>query len=75
MVSPSEGNEVRRDGSQGVAAPHSSAEAGERALPDPVERRGQRVADRRPGPRRGHRTSQRVTAKLKDRARDSEPAT
>ena len=40
VVSPSEGNEVRRDGRQGVAVPHSSDEAGERALPDPVERGG-----------------------------------
>jgi hypothetical protein len=30
MVSPSEGNEVRRDGRQGVGVPHSSTEAGER---------------------------------------------
>ena len=28
MVSPSEGNEARRDGWQGVAVPHSSLEAG-----------------------------------------------
>ena len=40
MVSPNEGNEVRRDGRQGVGVPHSSVEAGKRALPDPVERRG-----------------------------------
>ena len=37
VVSPSEGNEVRRDGRQGVAVPHSSDEAGERALPNPGE--------------------------------------
>ena len=43
MVSPSEGNEARREGRQGVAVPHSSVEAGERALPDPVERRGHRI--------------------------------
>ncbi len=49
MVSPSEGNEVRRDGRQGVGALHSSREAGERALPDPVERRECRVA----GPKAG----------------------
>jgi len=30
MVSPNEGNGARRDGRQGVAAPHSSIEAGER---------------------------------------------
>src|SRR5271165_5263679 len=29
MVSPSEGNEARRNGRQGVAAPHSTVEAGE----------------------------------------------
>ena len=29
VVSPSEGNEVRRDGRQGVGAPHSTVEAGE----------------------------------------------
>jgi hypothetical protein len=75
MVSPSEGNEAKRAGRQGVAAPHSSAEAGERALPDPVERRGRRVVDRRPEPRRGHRTSARVTARLTNRVRDSESAT
>jgi hypothetical protein len=75
MVSPSEGNEVRRDGQQGVAAPHSSDEAGERALSDPVERRGRRVVDREPEPCRGHRTSQHVTAKPADRVRDSESAT
>ena len=28
MVSPSEGNEARRNGRQGVAAPHSTVEAG-----------------------------------------------
>src|SRR5271163_4245323 len=28
-VSPSEGNEVRRDGYQGIAAPHSTVEPGE----------------------------------------------
>jgi len=32
MVSPSEGNEARRDGRQGVAAPRSSVEAGERPI-------------------------------------------
>ena len=56
-VSPSEGNEVRREDCQEVAAPHSSVEAGERALPDPVERRGRRVVDRGLEARRGHRAS------------------
>ena len=54
VVSPSEGNEVRREGRAGVGAPHSSDEAGEWALPDPVERRGCRVAAWKPEPRRGH---------------------
>ncbi len=75
MVSPSEGNEARRDGRQGVAAPHNSVEAGERALPDPVERRGRRVVGREPEPCRGPRTSEHVTARPTDRARDSESAT
>ncbi len=35
MVSPSEGNEVRRDGRQGVAEPHSSDETGERPYRTP----------------------------------------
>ena len=35
MVSPSEGNEARRDGRQGVAAPHSTVEAGERPFRTP----------------------------------------
>jgi len=43
VVLPSEGNEVRRDGWQGVAAPHNSNEAGER-LP------GERSDDARSGP-------------------------
>ena len=55
MVLPSEGNEARRDGRQGVAAPHSRDEAGERALPDPGKRRGRRVVDRGLEARRGHR--------------------
>ena len=35
LVSPSEGNEARRDGRQGVAVPHSSVEAGERPFRTP----------------------------------------
>jgi hypothetical protein len=67
MVSPSEGNEVRRDGRQGVAAPQSRAEAGERALPDPVEPRGCRVVDPRPEPRRGRRASSACHREAEDR--------
>jgi hypothetical protein len=71
MVSPNEGNEVRRDGRQGVGVPHSSVEAGERALPDPVERRGCRVVDQTSDPRRGHRASSACHRKAMDRVRDS----
>ncbi len=40
-VTPSEGNEVRRDGRQGVGAPHSTVEVGERGdHVDPEEGRG-----------------------------------
>jgi hypothetical protein len=35
VVSPSEGNEVRRNGRQDVGAPHSTVEAGEQAPPGP----------------------------------------
>src|SRR5271157_1122767 len=71
VVSPSEGNEVRRDGWQGVAAPHSSAEAGERALPDPVERRGRRVVARGWNHAEDTEPRSRVTAKPLGRVRDS----
>jgi hypothetical protein len=74
VVSPGD-NEARREGRTGVGASHISVEAGERALPDPVERRGRRVVDQRPEPRRGHRTSKRVPERSLDRVRDSEPAT
>src|SRR3974377_314658 len=57
MVSPSEGNEARRDGRQGVAVPHSSVEAGERPSRTPWERRGCRVVDGELEPRRGYRAS------------------
>src|SRR3954464_3752137 len=43
VVSPSEGDEVRREGRSGVGASRIIAEAGEQALLDPVERRGCRV--------------------------------
>ena len=40
MVSPSEGNEVRRDGRQGGAALHISVEAGERPSRTPWSKGG-----------------------------------
>ena len=57
VVSPSEGNEARRDGRLGVGVSRSIDEAGEQALLDPVERRGDRVVDSASGNMRGHRTS------------------
>jgi hypothetical protein len=39
MVSPSEGNEVRRDGRRGVGASHSTDESGEPYRRDPGEGR------------------------------------
>ena len=57
MVSPSEGNEARRDGRQGVAAPIVVLKRGRRPSPDPVERRGCRVVDGELEPRRGRRAS------------------
>lgn len=42
-VSPSEGNEARRDGRWGVGASHSTEETGEPFHRDPVEERGRRV--------------------------------
>ena len=43
VVSPSEGNEARRDGRRGVGVSHRIGEAGEQALLDPAEKRGDRV--------------------------------
>jgi hypothetical protein len=57
VVSPSEGNEARRDGRSGVGASHSIGEAGEQALLDPVEKRGRRVVDSTSGTMRGLWTS------------------
>ena len=45
MVSPSEGNEARRNWRQGVAAPHSTVEAGE---PTRGPRRGKEVPSHEP---------------------------
>ena len=56
VVSPGD-HEARRDGRAGVGAPHSSVEAGERPFRT-LWSEGCRVVDRRPEPRRGHRTSE-----------------
>jgi hypothetical protein len=42
VVLLSEGNRARRDGREGVGVPHTTCEAGELALGDPVEGRGYR---------------------------------
>jgi hypothetical protein len=47
MVSPSEGNEVRRNGRQGVGASRSTVEPGELPRMDPGEGRGRRFMNRR----------------------------
>ena len=44
-VPPSEGNEVRRDGRQGVGASHSTVEAGEPDRRDPTEGRARRIIE------------------------------
>ena len=41
MVSPSEGNKARRNGRQGVAAPHSTVEAGEPTRGTPSRERSE----------------------------------
>ncbi len=46
MVSPSEGNEVRREGRQGVGASHSTGESGEPTRWDPEEGRRRRLMNR-----------------------------
>ena len=62
MVSPSEGNEVRRNGRQGVGAPHSSVEAGERALRTPWSKGGAALWTRRRNHAEDTVPHQRVTA-------------
>ncbi len=46
MVSPSEGNEVRRDGLQGVGASHITDEPGEPSRRDPGEGRRRSLMNR-----------------------------
>ena len=56
MVSPSEGNEVRREDGKESQRPIVALKRGT-GPPDPVERRGCRVVDGELEPRRGHRAS------------------
>src|SRR5262249_19533310 len=73
-VPPNEGNEVRRDGRQGVGASRTTEEGGEPTHWDPVEGRGRRIADRLRGtmadiPRaETSSTRQQTTAKLAQQA-------
>ena len=72
MVSPSEGNEVRRDGRQGVAAPHSSVEAGERPFRTPWSEGGAALWTGSWNHAEDIVPHQRVTAKPPSRVRDSD---
>jgi len=45
VVPPSEGNEVRREGRQGIGVSHSTVEAGELSPEDPAEGRGYRIKE------------------------------
>ena len=75
MVSPSEGNEVRRDGRQGVAAPHSSVEAGERPFRTPWSEGGAALWTGSWNHAEDTVPHQRVTAKPPSRVRDSDSTT
>ena len=75
MVSPSEGNEVRRDGRQGVAAPHSSVEAGERPFRTPWSEGGAALWTGSWNHAEDTVPHQRVTAKRPSRVRDSDSTT
>ena len=72
VVSPSEGNEARRDGRQGVAAPHSSGEAGERPIRTPWSEGGAALWTGSWNHAEDIAPHQRVTAKLPSRVRDSD---
>jgi len=72
MVSPSEGNEARREGRQGVAVPHSSVEAGERPFRTPWSEGGAALWTGSWNHAEDTVPHQRVTAKRPSRARDSD---
>ena len=75
MVSPNEGNEVRREGRQGVAAPHSSAEAGERPFRTPWSEGDAALWTGSWNHAEDTVPHQRVTAKRPGRVRDSDSST
>ena len=72
MVSPSEGNEARRDGRQGVAVPHSSVEAGERPSRTPWSEGGAALWTGSWNHAEDTVPHQRVTAKPPSRVGDSD---
>jgi hypothetical protein len=72
LVSPSEGNEARRDGRQGVAASHSSVEAGERPIRTPWSEGGAALWMGSWNHAEAAEPHQRVTAKRPGRVRDSD---
>ena len=72
MVSPSEGNEARRDGRQGVAAPHISVEAGERPSRTPWSEGGAALCTGSWNHAEDIVPHQGVTAKQPSRVRDSD---
>src|SRR5271166_4042525 len=72
MVSPSEGNEARRNGWQGVAAPHSSGEAGERPIRTPWSEGGAALWTGSWNHAEDTVPHQRVTAKPPSRVGDSD---
>ena len=71
-VSPSEGNEVRREGCQEVAVPHSSVEAGERPFRTPWSEGGAALWTGSWNHAEDTVPHQRVTAKRPGRVRDSD---
>src|SRR5208283_2917502 len=72
MVSPSEGNEARRDGRQGVAVHHSSVEAGERPSRTPWSEGGAALWTGSWNHAEDTVPHQRVTAKPPSRVGDSD---
>ena len=75
MVSPSEGNEARREGRQEVAVPHSSVEAGERPFRTPWSEGGAALWTGSWNHAEDTVPHQRVTAKRPSRVRDSDSTT
>ena len=71
-VSPSEGNEVRREDCQEVAVPHSSVEAGERPFRTPWSEGGAALWTGSWNHAEDTVPHQRVTAKRPGRVRDSD---